>query len=393
MFSKLSRLAIASGILLAMTNPAAAYTFTNIADTSGQFNLFQDNPISINDNGIVAFRGILDDGNDGIYTGNGSTLTTIADRSGQFSGFEFGAPTINNSGLIVFKASLDNGSNGIYTSNGTTTTLIFQSTSSAPFFIGGYPDLNENGAISFQAANFSAGQWIYRTSGGSLTTIADNAGILSGFSGDPVINDSGTVAFWALLDSGGQGIFIGNGSGSFQTIADSSGYTVYNPPSINNSGTVAFTAIPNTGIGKAGIYTSNGTTISTYIDPSSPFSVAGGKQSLNDNGNIAFLANVGAPRYGIFIGPDPIADKVIERGDTLFGSTVIDVQLWNRGLNNNGQLAFYASLADGRQVIVRADPSSGPTSVPEPSGLFGVLLWGGWGLFWKSRLFSREGTP
>lgn len=388
MLKAISKLSIASGILLALTNSVSAYTFTKIADTAGQFNLFQDNPISINDNGIVAFRGILDDGSDGIYTGNGSTITTIVDRSGQFSRFEFGAPTINNNGLLVFKASLDNGSNGIYTSNGTTTNLLFQSTSSAPFFIGGYPDLNNSGAVSFQVANFSAFQWIYRTIGGSLTTIADTAGILNGFSGDPVINDSGTVAFWALLDSGNVGIFTGNGSGSIRTIADNSSSgqfsNVRNPSSINNSGTVAFTGEPKVGIQKTGIYTSDGTTISTYIDPSSPFSVTGGSQSLNDNGNIAFLAFVGAPRYGLFIGPDPIADKVIERGDTLFGSTVTDVQFWNRGLNNNGQLAFYASLANGQQVIVRADPG-GSTSVPEPSCIFSVLFFGGFGLLSRCR--------
>jgi hypothetical protein len=100
--------------------------------------------------------------------------------------------------------------------------------------------------------------------------------------------------------------------------------------------------------------------------------------SLNDNGKIAYIAYLsGNPfRYGLFLGPNILTDKVIERGDSLFGSTVIDIQFWNNGLNNNDQLAFYARLADNRQVIVRAEGVSSPTSVPESSNVFGLGLFG-----------------
>ena len=67
--------------------------------------------------------------------------------------------------------------------------------------------------------------------------------------------------------------------------------------------------------------------------------------------------------YGIFTGPDLLADKVIATGDPLAGSTVTDVFSFRNGLNDSGQVAFYAQLDDGRSGIFRADP------VPEPGSL------------------------
>ena len=53
-------------------------------------------------------------------------------------------------------------------------------------------------------------------------------------------------------------------------------------------------------------------------------------------------------------------------GDALFGSTVTDLQFYSTGLNNRGQVAFRAALADGTLGIYRADPWQ---AVPEPSTL------------------------
>jgi len=60
---------------------------------------------------------------------------------------------------------------------------------------------------------------------------------------------------------------------------------------------------------------------------------------------------------------------------------VTDFEFYEGGLNNNGSLAFATSLADGRQLIVRADPDS--QSVPEPSTILGVAIASVFGLFFK----------
>jgi hypothetical protein len=78
--------------------------------------------------------------------------------------------------------------------------------------------------------------------------------------------------------------------------------------------------------------------------------------ALNDEGTVAFSASLDTGEIGIFTGPDPIANKVIATGDTLFGSTVTSLQFFNQGLNNLNQLTFSAAFADGGSGIFRADP-------------------------------------
>ncbi len=87
--------------------------------------------------------------------------------------------------------------------------------------------------------------------------------------------------------------------------------------------------------------------------------------AINDQGTVGFMADLDLGGFGIFIGPDSILDAVIQTGDPLFGSTVTDLY-FNRGLNNNSQLSYFALLSDGRQVIARADPFQSPT-IPEPT--------------------------
>ncbi len=52
-----------------------------------------------------------------------------------------------------------------------------------------------------------------------------------------------------------------------------------------------------------------------------------------------------------------VADKVIGTGDFLAGATVVSVGfVQGIGLNDPGQIAFFAILNDGTQGIFRADP-------------------------------------
>jgi hypothetical protein len=60
---------------------------------------------------------------------------------------------------------------------------------------------------------------------------------------------------------------------------------------------------------------------------------------------------------GIFTGADVVRDKVIAAGDPLAGSSVAGgIILSRQSLKNNGQIAFQATLADGRIVGRRAEP-------------------------------------
>jgi hypothetical protein len=81
--------------------------------------------------------------------------------------------------------------------------------------------------------------------------------------------------------------------------------------------------------------------------------------SINNGGAVVFGATLTTGGRGFFAGPDPVADKVIAIGDALSGSTVVGFPtnaMNPRALNNGDQFLFRATLADGRTVLVRADP-------------------------------------
>jgi hypothetical protein len=121
---------------------------------------------------------------------------------------------------------------------------------------------------------------------------------------------------------------------------------------INSNKTIAFEGDLKTGGG--GIFTTNGGSINPAIvnGPLVPYPWP----SVNDAGTVGVLAiHTPGGSVGIFTGPDPVADKVIETGDILFGSVVQQLAFF-RGINNHGQIAFLARLADGTIGVYRADP-------------------------------------
>jgi hypothetical protein len=132
---------------------------------------------------------------------------------------------------------------------------------------------------------------------------------------------------------------------------------------INNAGTVAFIG-STTGV----------STIYTTVDGVS-LTVVGNapidRIAMNNSGTVAFRGSLGAMGEGIFVGrPGSIDEKVIEAGDPLDGSTYLGGFLWEESINDNGQVAFYAFLADGRRGVYRADPVDvADTSAPVISGV------------------------
>jgi hypothetical protein len=70
---------------------------------------------------------------------------------------------------------------------------------------------------------------------------------------------------------------------------------------------------------------------------------------------------------------------VIGRNDSICEGTVLSLGFQRYGLNDADELALVIGLADGRNLLVRAEPSDGPggecitTPVPEPGGALGAL--------------------
>ncbi len=338
------------------------------------------------------------------------TFTRIADSIGPLADFHFASPSLSSTGTVAFLGTLDNGNWGVFSGNGGALTTI--ATTPLQFASFGYPTINDAGTVAFRASNWNGvgGSRIYAGSGGPLITIADTAGPLKEFSGgySTSINTAGTVAFWALPDSGPPGIFSGNGgavalaisslsvgidstftmndAGSFAfergdgsriftvngglvtTIADNSGPFNYfsRAPSINEAGTVAFNAgIGGIDGGVFGIYTGRGGPLTTIADLTGPFSYLGDfydyLPAINASGTVAFMAGLDAGGGGIFIGNGTTTSQILDTTAPLFGSTLTGFGISPTSLNDAGQVAFYYELANGITGIAVATP------VPEPA--------------------------
>jgi hypothetical protein len=95
-------------------------------------------------------------------------------------------------------------------------------------------------------------------------------------------------------------------------------------------------------------------TIAT-TDAPSPFSNFG-LAAINNVGTVAFVASLRAGGTGIFIGPDPVSDRVVKTGDSILGLTLASISFLRGGLNDHGQIAFFARFSGGVSGVVRADP-------------------------------------
>ena len=78
---------------------------------------------------------------------------------------------------------------------------------------------------------------------------------------------------------------------------------------------------------------------------------------INRTGLVVFYATPVGGRLGIYKGPDPVRDRVLSIGDPIFQSTMVEFALNPVSVNEKGQIAIRVNLEDGRQVILRADPT------------------------------------
>jgi hypothetical protein len=250
-------------------------------------------------------------------------------------------PSLNHSGLLAFTANLDAGGDGIFTqaSGGSPLEAYKTGVSYGGFTFGGFsnPDLADDGTLAFRGGYLGGSTTgIFKGDGAAPTLIASTGGGPPVFGPTPAISSSGQyVAFMALsLDLDGPG----------------------GAPGIN------------------GVFRGDGTTIATIATTAGPYAsfdtiALDVGPTVNSSGMVAFFAALDGGDSGIFIGPDPIADRIIGTGDTISpgGPTVTQLRFHRDGLNDLGQIAFWAKFSDGTQGIYRAEGLS--TSVPEPGTL------------------------
>ena len=326
---------------------------------------------------------------------------------------------MNNAGtVIVVFAPSGSGSNQLWRGSGASFTQV------APSLAGLCASINDMDDTAYLRANYPTTSItsLVRNSGGTLTILArsdtapylfagttylpslsnsgsavylsrgvpgpgTNAGIYIGPSGTTVynastgppldsyttasMNDSLTVAFVAQA-AGKIGIYRGSTEPLIESGDVVSAGTIQiglGRPVINSSGTVAFEGSTT---GTSSLYTTSDGTAVALVGTGSIQRLA-----LNDSGTVAYrkaMFNIGGVSQGsgLFVGrPGAIDQRVIGLGDALDGSTVHECFLWEEAINNHGQIAFWAHLADGRQGVYRANPMPVLTTLSPSSAAIG----------------------
>jgi hypothetical protein len=264
-------------------------------------------------------------------------------------------PDLNNSGVTSFYGEFADGAQGVFVlRDGHLQTIA--STREGFAAIGPLgPTMNEAGTVAFRAELRAGVNGVFAGDDATVATVADTKGGWSGFHGLPVIDASGTVVFRADRENGVQGIYAGRG-GSTETLAETGDVfeTLAFFPSTNDRGTVAFAATLQTG--GAGIFTVADGQIAQVLDTDREFESCRGAL-ISNAGEVVCIATPRGGSLCLFAEPDPDADRILALGDPLLGSTVVDFAANPVSINADGHVAVRATLADGRQLILRADPT------------------------------------
>lgn len=176
-----------------------------IAGTDAPFKSIGPLGPTMNDHGTVAFRADTTDGRRGVFTGRRGEIAVIADTPG-FAGFQ-GLPAITGRGTVVFRADLLGGGHGLYRSRGEAPEAIVL-TGDRFRTLGFFPSVNEAETVVFSATLQEGGAGIFCAEAGEIRTIIDTDSGFESFRG-ALINDAGTVFFYATPGGGQMGIYAG----------------------------------------------------------------------------------------------------------------------------------------------------------------------------------------
>jgi hypothetical protein len=366
--------------------PAAqiVYNFSSVASSATFSGLSAP---AINNSGKVAFLA-----NGAAYTvaPHGAPVAAISNASLTGAGAISYSPSINDAGIVAATVGgYINFGGSVLSSTGGGTTVA-----STPAPVGGSsfglyganPAIRADGTIGFEfnhQAGFG-GEGFFTGSGGPIATLySDQTG---GSMIDPGASRSANViAYAAPILSGtldtGTAFFVNNGSSTSQAATSS---RFFNSVAVNAGGTVAASS---SGLASpdGGIYETQGGSLITLVAGTETVN-SFGDVSINDSGMLAFYestTNTSGAVSGIYLLSGGTVSKIIAIGDPLAGSTVTGLSFGDEALNNNGQVAFLATLGNGTSGEFSGSP------VPEPSSL--VLAAVAAVFVIATRLLSRRG--
>ena len=355
-------LTIIFGLSVAISGAVAGeYSFTRIADDTGNFAPFTSAPApSIAPDGTVAFIAELGSVTS-VNTGDGGPTTELART--QFLGLTTitGPTSQDAAGAVYFLAQPFTAPLGVYKATTSGEAELYGGTGLSLHTV---PRVNDSGVVAFRASAEQPipGNKIYKGDGGDLILVA-MAGLpgVASLESRPAIDANGVVAYLKGDGSGGMEILRNTDIVPAPTlIAGNTGdiAEILGIPDLEEGGTVIFTVLLTDG--RIAIRSGDGGPLTTWVATGPHFSDLSDPAIANPDA-IAFRGELAdGSGEGIFTGPDALHQAVIRSGDFLDGSTVVAVDFDPVGMNNAGQIAFRAVLADSRTGIYRADPGGAP---------------------------------
>jgi hypothetical protein len=366
----------------AVTPLNSGYHFTLVASSSGDFSSIDSQlPLMLED-GSVLFQGRLKSGVDVLALGDGGPLTTVTSWTGApATGIRarmLGAQHANSSSTISFfgnRAAATSSLERVYQWSATTgLEFHYRSDGAAADTFNGYrsdPSINDAGQIAFVASGQGLPTAIFvgDVSGTTPIPLASSGGPLhegfdSSFS-QPQILDGGAVIAIGRKD-GVIGIHKFTAPGVSTPIQQAtSAFTLLGEFDANRAGSVTF-ALRSTAAGAARqIVAGDEHGLQSVFAETSQYSPI--RSGINDLNQVlvSALDKTASNADVLFTGSNPTAGHVVGAGNVVLGQTVLALFAGAGGINNRGQIAFWAARRNARTGgeiydIVIATP------VPEP---------------------------
>ena len=347
-------------IFLAGAAEAANFQLSVIAksgDTvAGQHILAVFSPV-INDTGTVSYEANFGTSSGGIFT-----ATALLVQDGQSLGGVSLSPIVspmggmNSTGTVVFSAQ---GSRALFTQSSVLVKSgdVISGKALQTFF---GSSINDSGTVAFYAITTGGSDGIFTTSG-SVAQPGDTIGGVLVTSFAPAltqIDNSGRITFGGRY-SGGTGVFQSNNSKVAKTGDVISGITLsdFGNFSVSRAGRIAFQA--TFGSGGSGIFLPTGVVAKTG-------DVIGGQTltglsdpAVNDSGTTAFLGQTSSSTNGVFSQGTLLAKS----GDNIGGKVVSYISA-PLSINSGGVVTFVANFNDGTSAVVEAIPLQVPQAAP-----------------------------
>jgi uncharacterized repeat protein (TIGR01451 family) len=358
---------------------AQGYHFTVIADTAPGSQFLHLGTPTLNAYGTVAFEAELRAGGAGVYRATGGLLDRIyEDPSGTFVFPGALNAAIDDADRVVFQLGdvLMAGDGGALTIFADSSLPVSYGPDTFPCTLH-LPGRTISGAgvmpliCDVETAPEEGGFVLALSAGGGLTRICDDSGQFAfcGYLGAAISPDGTTLV-------ANDGARLGRGAPGLQAVIDPASFGASAVLvdlheailGVSNTGVLAFDAfvIETSGVAGHRVFTLDAGGQLVQVTPLVARSATSGflearEHSISGSGALIFAAlrkqGLGMVA-GLYRGPDPLADKLLEQGDALpgYGSLAARFFLAHPAINDAGQFAFLAELGDRTQVIVRADP-------------------------------------